>query len=379
MNLRFEPSRRSMLLVLHPVFALTGVADAVTGPMLPSLARAFNLSDSQSGVLLFFFFTGTAIGALLCRGNYARVLTLGLLALACTCLSIFWVPRLLLFPWAFCLGIGVGAPLTAICLFVGRNYPVRRAATLTMLNFTWSIGALLAPLLAARMLAVASWRGVYMVLAAASLLAAVVVLLTIRDGDEAMRPTPETTGLRNLRFLALFAVFFFLEVGMESMFGAWISTYVLRATHTTVTLAAAAASIYWAGFLAARGLSPLALLRMRPERLLEFALFAALAASVLLLLGGSPFLLLAAIMLLGAAMAPIFPIALSAFLDRARHSSDTSFLFALSGFGGSVFPWLVGSISAHTGSLRAGLLIGPSTLLAMIALLPLLGMRLRKS
>ena len=85
------------------------------------------------------------------------------------------------------------------------------------------------------------------------------------------------------------------------------------------------------------------------------------------------------LLLLGAAMAPIFPIALSAFLDRARHSSDTSFLFALSGFGGSVFPWLVGSISAHTGSLRAGLLIGPSTLLAMIALLPLLGMRLRKS
>jgi fucose permease len=368
-----------MLLVLHPVFALTGVADAVTGPMLPSLARAFHLSDSQSGALLFYFFTGTAVGALLCRGNYARVLTLGLLALACTCLSIAWVPRLLLFPWAFCLGIGVGAPLTAVCLFVGRNYPARRAATLTLLNFTWSIGALLAPLLVARMLAVSSWRGVYMVLAGASLLAAMAVGLMIRDSEEAVRPAPETTGLRNVRFLALFAFFFFLEVGMESTFGAWISTYVLRTTHTTVTLAAAAAAIYWAGFLVARGLSPLALLRVRPERLLELALFAALAAATLLVIGGSPVLLLAAILLLGAAMAPIFPLALSAFLDRARHSSDTSFLFALSGFGGSVFPWLVGTISAHTGSLRAGLIAGPATLLAMIALLPLLGMRVRKN
>jgi fucose permease len=375
MKLRFPAGRSKMLLALHPAFALTGVADTIAGPLLPSLARAFHLSDSQSGVLLSAIFAGTAIGALQCRGNYARVMTLGLLALSASCAGLAWTARPLLYMWAFCFGVGTGAAITSINLFTGRNYPERRAATLTMLNFTWSLGALLAPLAAARLLAIGSWRGVYLALAGAAALAAVVVGLTVRDREEAARDTTETAGLRNLRLVALFAVFFFLEVGMESTFGAWISTYVLRATHTTVALAAAAAAIYWGGFLAARGLSPLVLLRIRPGRLLGWALLAASAAATLLVASRSPLLLGVAILLLGAALAPLFPVALATFLDRARHSSDTRFILALCGFGGAVFPWLVGAISAQAGSLRVALTVGPVTLLAMIALLPALDVR----
>jgi len=375
MRLRLPAGRSKMLLALHPAFALTGVADTIAGPLLPSLARAFHLSDSQSGVLLSAIFAGTAIGALLCRGNYARVMTLGLLALSASCAGLAWTARPLLYMWALCFGIGTGAAITSINLFTGRNYPERRAATLTMLNFTWSLGALLAPLAAARLLAIGSWRTVYLALAGAAALAAVVVGLTIRDREEAARETAETAGLRNLRLVALFAVFFFLEVGMESTFGAWISTYVLRATHTTVTLAAAAAAIYWSGFLVARGLSPLVLLRIRPGRLLVWALLTALGAATLLVATGSPLVLGAAILLLGAALAPVFPVALATFLDRARHSSDSRFILAFCGFGGTLFPWLVGAISASAGSLRMGLTAGPVTLLAMIALLPVLRVR----
>ena len=121
MTTRVPISRRTMLFVLHPVFALTGVADAIAGPMLPSLARTFHLSDSESGVLLFCLFAGMAVGALLCRGNYARILTRGLLALAVTCAAFPWVPRPLLDPFGFFLGASIGAPMTAISLFIGRN------------------------------------------------------------------------------------------------------------------------------------------------------------------------------------------------------------------------------------------------------------------
>lgn len=375
MRFRLQPGRPGALLALHPIFALTGVADVITGPLLPSLARTFALTDSQSGVLFSAVFAGTAVGALLCRGNYARVLTLALLAMACGAAGFAFVARPLLYPCAFFFGVGTGTAMTAISLFTGRNYPERRAATLTLLNFTWSLGAMMAPLLAARLLAVASWRSAYLLLAALALLAALVVGLVLRDSEETARSTEETAGLRNLRLMALFALFFFLQVGMESTFGAWISTYVLRSTHITVALAAATAAIYWTGFLAARGLSPLALLRMRPERMLKLALFTAAAAAALLLAATSPALLFTAILLLGAALAPIFPVALAAFLDRARHSSDSRYILALSGFGGTLFPWIVGTISAQTGSLRMGLLVGPVTLLAMTMLLPALRVR----
>jgi fucose permease len=242
---------------------------------------------------------------------------------------------------------------------------------------SWSAGAMLAPLLAARLLAVSSWRAVYWVLAAAGAVATVIAGLTIRDTTEAPRITPQTTGLRNLRFLALFALFFFLEVGMETMFGAWISTFVLRVTGTSIALAAAATAIYWTGFLVSRGFSSLLLLRFNTGRLLRLSVLAACGASVLLLASPSAPVLTLAILLLGAALAPIFPVALAAFFDRARLSSDSRFILALSGFGASLFPWLVGWVSFHAASLRIGLVVGPVTLLLMSTLLPFVALRNR--
>jgi FHS family glucose/mannose:H+ symporter-like MFS transporter len=363
-------SRRSMLLVLHPAMALTGMADAITGPMLPALARTFHLSDSQSGFLLFCFFAGTASGAFLCRGNYARSLSRGFFALMIASALFPWISRPVLYPCAFLLGVSVGVPMTAISLFAGRNYTEHRAATLTALNFSWSLGALLAPLLAARLLAVASWRVVYLVLAFSAALLALAATFAVRDTAETARLTPETTGLRNVRLVALFAAFFFLEVGMETTFGSWLSTYVLRASGIGIARAAAATAIFWTGFLASRGLSPLLLLRVRPGALLRVALPTALAGSVLLLATRSSLLMALAILLLGVALAPVFPVALAAFFDRARHTSDSRFILAFSGFGGSVFPWLVGFISARSGSLRISLLVGPAVLLTMNLLLP---------
>ena len=51
---------------LHPVFALTGVLHSIGGPLLPSLAATFHLTDSQSGFLFLAYFAGTSLGALLC-------------------------------------------------------------------------------------------------------------------------------------------------------------------------------------------------------------------------------------------------------------------------------------------------------------------------
>lgn len=364
-------SRRAMLAVLHPVFALTGVGCAATGPLLPLLARDFHLSDSQSGLFVFWIYSGMAAGALLCRGNYARIMAAGFAAFAAACLGLCFAPAALLFPCAFFYGVAVSVPMTGTSLFAGRNYTARRAATLAALNFSWSLGAMAGPLFVARVLAVLNWRAVYVILAGAAVLAGF-ACLALRDAPEPARIANETTGARNLRLIAIFAVFFFLEVGLESTSGAWLSTYVLRTATTGVVLAAAASSIFWGGFLAGRALAPLILLRMRAARLLRSSLLIGLAAAVLLIASRSAVPLAGAILLLGLALAPVFPVALSMFFDRARRSSDSRFVLALSGFGGAVLPWLAGAISSSSGSIRSGLCILPATLLVTITMLPLL-------
>lgn len=367
-------SRRVALAVLHPAFALTGVCCAVTGPLLPSLARHFHFADSQSGLLVFWIYAGMAAGALVCRGNYARILTVGFLALAVVCCAFAFSPASMIFPFAFLYGAAVSVPMTAVNLFAGRNFPERRAAALASLNFAWSLGAMTGPLFVARILAALDWQAVYVTLAAASLVASAACLV-LRDSPEAIRISSDTIGFRNFRLIVLFAFFFFLGVGVESAAGAWTSTYIQRAASITLTLAAAASSIFWGGFLAGRAVAPLILLRIRPARLLQGSLLTALAAAALLIVARSAVSLLAAVLLLGLALAPVFPIALAEFFDRARVSSDSRFVLALSGFGGAVLPWFIGIVSSRSGSLRTGLFILPATLLLMSGMLPLLASR----
>jgi len=360
------------LAVLHPVFALTGICHSIGGPLLPSLTSIFHLNDSQAGVLLFAYYSGTSLGALLCGRHHVRTLTLGFLALTGACLGVTVAGRMLLYPVFLLLGICVGAPMTAVTMQAGRTFGTRSAAALTFLNFSWSAGALIAPLLAARLLLGHTFRAAYVVLAGAALVAALACLLLLKEEPEHAPATAPASGLLHLRFVALFAVLTFLEVGVENTSGSWLATYVLRTSGAGAAMAAASSSIYWFSFLASRGISSLVLLRVDAARLLRIAIVAGMIGAVALLALPGTSGHVAAMMILGAALAPIFPLLLAIFFAHARHSSDSRWVLSLCGFGGSVLPWCTGWVSGQTGSLRFGLITIPAALLLMISLLPML-------
>jgi FHS family glucose/mannose:H+ symporter-like MFS transporter len=366
-------SSNGTLTVLHPVFALTGVLHAVGGAILPSLAARFHLSDSTSGLLFLLYFAGTSIGALLCRGNYARLITVGFAAMVITCVAVAFSPRALLTPIFLLLGISVGVPMSAVTLFVGRNFPERCAPLLTFLNFSWSIGALAAPLIAAQILVHHSYRTAYILFAAASAIASIVCALVLRDSPEpAKQSTGENSGVTSLYLVAMFAFTGFLQVGIENTVTAWLPTYALRMAGSGVVFAAASSSFYWAGFLASRGLSSLLLLKAEPMRVFQYAVGLAFSSALLLEFAPSIASRNVAMFLLGVALAPIYPLVLAGFFARARQTSDSRWILFASGFGGSVVVGIAGFISTHSGSLRMGMLTIPVALLLMAFLLPAL-------
>jgi fucose permease len=361
------------LAVLHPVFALTGVLQAIGGPLLPSLASTFHLNDSQSGLLFLLYFAGTSLGAFFCRANYARSMALGFLAMTACCLAVAVANLALLPPLFLLLGISVGVPMSGVSLFAGRNFGSRGAPLLTFLNFSWSAGALTAPLLAAEVLRHHSYRAAYFVLAMASVVAALACWFLIQDAPETPRSTTRAQAFPNLKLIVVFAIAAFLQVGVENTAAAWLSTYALRMARDGVVFAAASSSVYWVGFLSSRGFSSLVLLRADPIRVFRVAVTVALLAAVLL--AGLPSVAgrTAAMFLLGAALAPIYPLVIAGFFARARHTSDSRWVLATAGFGGSVLPWLAGWISTHSGSLRVGILTIPAAMLLMIFVLPAMG------
>jgi fucose permease len=364
-----QPSPGSAFAVLHASFALTGVLHAIGGALLPALALAFVMSDARSGALFFLYYAGTAIGALLCIGRYARIMAAGFFLVAVASIAITLATRNLLPPLFLLFGIGVGVPMTSVSIFAGRVYGRRSAAPLTFLNFSWSIGALLAPLIAARLLLHHSWRAPYFVLAAASLLASLACLFLLREPSAAPAPAP-SPGLRNLRLIALFSILAFLEVGVENIASTWLATYAMRSSASGPAQAAATSSLYWFGFLASRGLFSLLLLRLPPAAVLRSMVVVAALSSALLIGLPAASARSVAMFALGAAFAPIFPLIIARFFARARNASDSRWVLSICGFGGSVMPWLTGALSSATGSLRLGLLTVPAELLLILALLP---------
>ncbi len=359
-------STRRTLAVLHPVFVLTGVMHAIGGPLLPSLVYTFHLDDRQSGLLFLLYFGGTSLGALLCRSNYARAMAIGFGAAAVVCLFVVSAGWPLLLVAFLLLGVGVGMPMASVSLFAGRAFPQTNASVLTALNFTWSVGALLAPLLAARVLVDHSYRFAYAGLALAAASAALLCAAFLRDSPEAAPAPASSSRFVSVRLILIFALAAFLEVGIENTSVAWLPTYALRTAHQSVVFAVASTSIYWVGFLASRGLSALLLLRVRAVVLFHICVGIALIAGIALTLAPSLALRNAAMFLLGAGLAPIFPLLLSQFFSLASHTSQSRWILASAGFGGSVLPWLAGVISTATGTIRAGILVIPAALLAML-------------
>jgi fucose permease len=365
-------SARRALLVLHPAFALTGILQAVNGPLMPALAATFHWSDSRSGLLFLVYFTASSTAPLLCRFNYAWTMAMGFAAMALGCMGAVLAGPLLLFPVFLLLGLSNGVAASSINLLVGRNYRANCAPTLTLLNFSWSAGALAGPLLAAPLLLHHSYRAVYLLVGLCALLAVLACRAFVEEGPEPLPLRHSETGLSHARLIALFATIAFLEVGVENTALAWLSTYLLRTAGGGLALAAAMSSLYWAGFLSSRALSSLLLWQVEAMRVFWTALSTAFAAALLLIIFPSGGSREAAIFFLGAALGPIYPLLLSALFGRVRRTADTRWMLAIGGLGGSLLPALTGWISASSGSLRLGLMTIPAAILAMAALFCLL-------
>ena len=107
-------------------------------------------------------------------------------------------------------------------------------------------------------------------------------------------------------------------------------------------------------------------------RVFRIAVAVAFASALLLEFAPSISARNLAMFLLGASLAPTYPLVLAGFFARSRHTADSRWILFTEGFGGSVLPWVAGFISTHSGSLRTGMLTIPAALLVMAFLLPIL-------
>jgi MFS transporter, FHS family, glucose/mannose:H+ symporter len=160
-----------------------------------------------------------------------------------------------------------------------------------------------------------------------------------------------------LSLLVPLAIFAFLYVGVESSISGWMMTYVHRLPLASGLYAPIATSFFWIALLVGRSAAPVVLKRISESSLLMMTLCVLLVSNVMLLLSYTPAMSITSASLAGLMLAPIFPLCLSKVLAIASGPSESRWVFAISGLGGAVVPWMTGQVASFSGSLRTGLAV----------------------
>jgi fucose permease len=329
------------------------------------------MNDDRAGILFAAQFSGSALGALFVGTNFFSSVVRGYLLLIASAVSIAWFADSRSWLSFFSFGLGLGLTMTATSMLIGSTFVTRRGAALSLLNASWAIGAALSPTIASLWITRESPTRLFLGLALA--LALVVTLIVIGQYSKGISPgaqnAPEiASNPKHFRLVLVFAVLAFLYVGVEVSVSGWMMAYVHRLVLSSKLWAPLATSFFWIALVCGRTLAPGVLRVVSEAELFAASLGIAFMSVVVLLLSQTPVPIVLSAALAGLALGPIFPLCLAAGLVAMNDSPRTKWIFAISGLGGAVLPWMTGKLSAQHGSLRNGLIIPVLALSAMIIL-----------
>ena len=363
------PNARTEWPLLHVSFILIGVITTFLGPILPFFSRHWSLTDAQSG---FFFATqyfGSFLGVILTgwllpRFGFSKVNALGFLAFlvgfAVLGLGPWWLAAILV----AISGFGYGLANPAINLRATQLPSANTAAAVTLLNFSWSIGAVLCPYLVGLLVPRIGVFGMSSLIAAAALVLSLMHLsLGAKQPAVVKAPTAHSLAqwLGNLRHPAaipLMALFFFY-VGTEVAFGGWVATHERRLFSLPASAVSIAPSVFYGSLLFGRGVAPLLLRRVSELYISAGGLFCATIGGLTLATAHTPATLFVGTAMAGFGLAPQYPILVTWLAAIYRKDAEWMGVpfFCAAGLGGSAIPWMVGIVAAQSHSLRHGLYV----------------------
>jgi len=352
-------------------FLLAGLGTVLLGPLLPTVAHAWQLTDAQSGLLLLAKFVGAFLGGV----SVPRRLGLGIFAgslLACAGFGAFALSHSLL-PGCIALfvsGIGLGQIIASTNILTGRRYRAHTGSALASLNFFWSLGAVITGVLVAAFVPRYGLRTPLLYFAAFYLLSGMGGLLRHRSSAREIKREAEPVHSLAPSNIAFFALLLFLYGGLETCLTAWITTFTVRFSDLRLLGGQSGVVLLWASLTGGRALASIALRHVSEVAVQRAGLVLVSVVIAVLSWAQHGWTLSACCILLGLGMAPFFP-ATFALLIRQQPSARTAgFVLAVSGLGAALFPWMMGVLSTQTGSLKVAMVV-PWMLAVLLLLLSL--------
>ncbi|MDR3561172.1 MAG: MFS transporter [Negativicutes bacterium] len=317
-----------------------GVTFSLAGVVTKDIAGDFGVDTYVIGYRFTLFSIGYSL-AVLGNGFVVDRVNVRKEALAAACLAIFailgaaYFDTLMAFSlFIFIYGVGMGVLLSvAYYLVMNLSDEETRATRVSLLNFFFSLGAIVAPLLAGLALGQGlGWRIVY--LATLVLLVTVVAVVWVLPLNVKTRKAAKTKDAENgwnakvyIMGAALFAY-----VLSEMIFTYWIVLYMLEKLGLPVEAASASLSVFWVFMAVGRFLSGVFISRFNLAGFITTCAALAFAAFVALLSVQNPYLAMALIGVMGLGYSGLYATILSyGTLQVPRPSTRlTTFFLTLS-------------------------------------------------
>jgi FHS family glucose/mannose:H+ symporter-like MFS transporter len=361
-------SSKALTLAAYASFVPIGIATVLLGPMLPTLSARWSLNYSQAGALFTAQYLASTLavalsGALVSRWGFRFAIKTGLLLMSAGVGLLLTGPKALGILCIGAYGGGLGLAVPAANLLVAEVNPGRRSATLNLLNFCWSAGAVSCPFLVA---AAAKSHQVPAFLAAVAGFALLVATGIAVMPSSIVEPSPKDADRKTgpaipwtHSAVLILAALFFLYVGVENGFGGWVASYAKSLGNLTPAMSLMTPSFFYAALMLGRWIAPLLLRSIDEIRLVQAGLLLACAGMAGLVLSNGLRGVVWSACLAGLGLSCVYPITIS-LLSREFGPASTrlgSLMFTMSNIGGGLLPWMVGVSSNHFDSLKAGLAV----------------------
>jgi len=372
-------SNRSVVAIACLGMASFGIVLTTLGASLPAVMSRFHIDKAQAGSLLSLLNFGVLAGSLVfgpfvdSRGHkgllifaFATII-IGLEATAFAPSVEFLSAAVLL------IGFSGGLLNGAVNALVADVSVAQRAATLTFVGAFFGVGAAGVPLALGTLSG--AWSHATILAAIAPVIAIPLVLTAFATFPPSKQPHgfPVADARRLLHdpILLLMGLILFLQSGVETTVGGWITTFFAETLHVVADRAALYLSLFWFGLLVARLALGVVLRHTSAMRVVFVSIAISLASALLLVSSQNVMTGAVGVFLLGCGFAAVFPVVFGFVGDRYANLSGTalSLVMGMALVGGMSLPYLAGVIGGARG-MRVALLVVPACLLLQASLLP---------
>lgn len=350
-----------LILICFAAFISLGLPDGLLGVAWPYLSVDYGVPLDSLGLLLVCFTAGYLLASFNSGFVLSRIQLGTLLAISCLCTGLSltgyaysgaW-PALLVM--AFFLGAGGGAIDASINTFAASNFST---AVVNWLHAFYGIGATLGPLTMTFYLTRNnSWAPGYRTVAIVQVSLAFIFFFTRKwwkgskqEEEKIVLAKPRETLALQSTWMSI--LLFFIYTGIEFSVGQWIFTILTKSRMLPEAAAGSWTSTYYGSLTAGRIAFGFVMTRFSVHKVLTGCMAAVVIGTCLFAFNVSPLITLAGIVLIGLAVAPVFPSLIAMTPDRiGNHHAGNAVGYQVSAamIGGALLPGFAGLMTDYFG------------------------------